>query len=300
MDKVLITGGSGLVGTALTKLLLKEGYAVRLLGRSGKADTLVPAFKWDIPQGYLDPRALEGVDHIIHLSGAGIADQRWTQARRDELHSSRVAAAELLRQEAERSGAWPKTFISASGVNYYGTVTSDHVFGEDEPSSKDFLGQLCQAWEDAADAWAPRCRVVKLRMAVVLAKEGGALPKLSVPARWGLAAALGTGRQWMPWVQIDDLVQAYLHAVRNPGMSGAYNVAAPEDVRNGDFTRELANALHRPCFLPNVPAFALRALLNGPAEMILAGSRVSRAKLLASGFSFKHPRLMPALEQLLG
>ncbi|MBP8823914.1 MAG: TIGR01777 family oxidoreductase [Flavobacteriales bacterium] len=300
MATTLITGGSGLVGMRLTHLLLEAGHRVRLLGRSGRADAAVPLFLWNIERGTVDARALEGVDHIIHLSGAGIADKRWTPARKDVLLASRVASAELLLREAQRSGAWPKTFISASGVNYYGTATSDRIFKEEDPAANDFLGKLCRAWEQAADQWMPHCRVVKMRTAVALATAGGALPKLVAPARWGLAAPLGTGKQWMPWVHIEDLARAYLHVIRDAGMSGAYNVAAPEDVRNGDFTRELANALHRPYFLPNIPAFALRTLLDGPAGMVLEGSRVSNAKLLESGFAFTYPRLKPALEQLLG
>lgn len=299
MEKVLITGGSGLVGSHLTALLLKEGFSVRHLSRSAKPGAAVPSFKWGIAKSFVDPRALEDVDHIVHLSGAGIADKRWTKERKKMLYASRVDAAELLKREVEKTGAWPKTFISASGVNYYGTVTSDHVFAEEEASSNDFLGQLCQAWEDAADAWSPHCRVVKLRTSVVLASEGGALPKMAAPARWGLASPLGSGKQWMPWVHIEDLVRAYLHVIRHTDMHGAHNIAAPEDVRNLDFMREVAHALHRPFFLPNVPAFALRAVLGGPGEVILYGSRVSNVKLRASGFEFRHPGLSPVLNALL-
>jgi uncharacterized protein (TIGR01777 family) len=299
MDTILITGGSGLIGGHLTRLLLKEGFSVRHLSRSVMAEATTPTFQWDIATGIVDPRALEGVDHIVHLSGAGIADKRWTKKRKKVLYKSRVDAAELLKRELEKTGAWPKSFISASGVNYYGTVTSDQVFTEEESSSNDFLGQLCQAWEDAADAWSPPCRVVKLRTSVVLASEGGALPKIAATARWGLASPLGSGKQWMPWVHFEDLTRAYLHAIQHTDMHGAYNIAAPEDVRNRDFMREVAHALHRPFFLPNVPAFALRAALGGPSELILDGSRVSNEKVLASGFEFRHPELRPVLNDLL-
>ncbi len=299
MATILITGGSGLVGTALTKLLLKEGFAVRHLGRSAKADASVPAFMWNIGKGFVDPRALEGVDHIIHLSGAGIADKRWTKARMLELYTSRSGAADVLRKAVEASGNWPRSFISASGVNYYGGITSDLIFTEDVPPAEDAIGRLTKAWEDAADSWAPPCRVVKLRMAVVLAREGGALPKLAAPARWGMAAPLGTGKQWMPWVHVGDLASAYVHAVRNTQMHGAYNVAAPEQVRNLEFMHEMAKALQRPFFLPPVPGFFLHAALGAPAGLILNGSRVSNEKLVQSGFRFKHPQLGEALNGLL-
>ncbi len=299
MSTVVITGGSGFIGGHLTKLLLKEGFAVRHLSRSAHPDAVVPTFKWNIAKGFVDPRALENADHIVHLSGAGIADKRWTKERRQVLYASRVDAADLLKREVEKSGTWPKTFISASGVNYYGTVTSDHVFTEEESSSNDFLGQLCQAWEDAADAWSPPCRVVKLRTSVVLASEGGALPKMAAPARWGLASPFGSGKQWMPWVHIEDLARAYLQAIQHTDMQGAYNIAASEDVRNHDFMREVAHALHRPYLLPNIPAFALRAVLGGPSELVLEGSRVSNVKLVGCGFEFRHPELTAALGDLL-
>lgn len=299
MSTVVISGGSGLIGGHLTKLLLQEGFSVRHLSRSAHPTAAVPTFNWGIAKGVVDPRALANVDHIVHLSGAGIADKRWTAQRMQALHASRVDTADLLKRAVEKTGAWPKTFISASGVNYYGTITSDHIFTEEEPSASDFLGQLCQAWEDAADAWAPQCRVVQLRTSVVLAREGGALPKMAAPARWGLASPLGSGRQWMPWVHIEDLARAYLHAIQHANVQGAYNIAAPEDVHNRDFMREVAHALHRPFFLPNVPAFALRAVLGGPSEMVLEGSRVSNARVVTSGFEFRHPKLRTSLKELL-
>lgn len=300
MKKVLITGGSGLVGTALTKLLLLEGFEVRHLGREVRPNASVPVFRWDVARGILDERALDGVDHIIHLSGANLAGKRWTAARRHELRASRVEAAELLRQSAERTNAWPSAFISASGVNYYGTATSDHVFTEDDPAATDFLGELCRDWESAADKWGTHCRVVKMRTAVALSKEGGALCKMAAPARWGLAAPLGSGSQWMPWVHIEDLARAYLHAIRDTGLHGAYNIAAREQVRNLEFMHEVAKALHRPFFLPPVPEVLLRILLDGPGNLIMNGSRVSNERLEASGFMFKHPRLAEALGNLLG
>lgn len=300
MEKVLITGGSGLIGTALTQLLLREGFAVRHLRRSAKPDAPVPTFEWDVVKGFIDPRAVENVDHIIHLSGANLAAKRWTAARRAELHASRAGAADLLFQTATAHGTWPRTFISASGVNYYGTYTSDHIFTEDDPAADDFIGQLCQAWKAAAGQWATHCRVAVLRTPVVLARTGGALEKMAAPARLGLAAPLGSGKQWMPWVHIDDLARAYLYVIRNEAMHGAYNVAAREQVRNLEFMHAVAKALHRPFFLPPVPGLLLRSLMDGPANLVLHGSRVSSERLEGSGFVFKHPRLAEALETLLG
>lgn len=299
MSIILITGGSGLIGSHLTKLLLAEGFAVRRLSRFAQPDAAAPTFEWDIAKGKVDPRALENVDHIIHLSGAGIADKRWTKERMQVLSSSRVDSAALLHREMERTGAWPKSFISASGINYYGTVTSEHINTETDPPADDAVGKLTQAWEAAADAWAEQCRVAKLRTSVVLAGEGGALQKLAAPARHGLSAPLGSGKQWMPWVHIHDLVHAYLHTVQHAEMQGAFNVAAPEDVRNRDLMRELAHVFHKPFFVPNVPAFAIRAVVGGSADLVLKGSRASSAKLIATGFGFRHPLLGEALRDLL-
>lgn len=299
MSIVLITGGSGLVGHHLTKLLISESFEVRHLSRSAQSNAPVPTFEWNIAKGFIDPRALENVGHIIHLSGAGIAEERWTEERMWVLYSSRVDAAALLHREMRKTGSWPKSFISASGINYYGTLTSDRIFTEGDPPANDTLGKLCQAWEAAANEWAAKCRVVVLRTSVVLAREGGALSKLSGPARWGLASPLGHGRQWMSWVHIDDLAHAYLHAIRNAEMHGAYNIAAPEDVRNREMMREVAHVLHRPFLFPAVPRFVLRTMLGELSSMVLEGSRVSNAKLVASGFEFRHPELRQALKGLL-
>lgn len=299
MSNVVITGGSGLIGGHLTKLLLKEGFAVRHLSRSAHPDAAVPVFKWNIAKGFVDPRALENVDHIVHLSGAGIAGARWTKERMQVLYSSRVDAAALLHREMEKAGAWPKSFISASGINYYGTLTSDRIFTEEDPPANDTLGKLCQAWEAAANDWAAQCRVVVLRTPMVLAREGGALPIMARTARLGLAAPFGTGKQWITWVHVHDLARAYLHAVLNTDMHGAYNVAAPEQVTGRQFTKALAKALKRPAFLPPVPAFLLRTAMGEMSSVILEGSRASNEKLLGSGFGFEWPKLGKAFTGLL-
>lgn len=299
MSIVLITGGSGLIGKRLTLKLQQAGHTVRWLGRSG-SDPATGRFNWDIHQGTVDARALVGVDHIVHLSGAGIADKRWTDTRMKELYASRGGAARLLLGAVRAEGAKPLSFISASGVGYYGAITSDHVFTEEDPPAQDTIGALTQDWELAADTWSDQCRVVKLRTPVVLAREGGALPKLSAPAKWGLSAPLGRGSQWMPWVHVDDLVNAYATAIERSDMSGAYNVVAPEQPDNRAFMRAVAHALHKPFFLPAVPAFALRISLGELSSVLLEGSRASQERLLRTGFVFRYPELGIALRDTLG
>lgn len=300
MSLVLITGGSGLIGTALTRSLLAHGHAVRHLSRkAGRRDDGVNAFAWDPSRGTIDAAAFDGVEYIVHLSGAPVAERRWTRARLKVLDDSRVGAALLIRKASRDHGVALKGFISASGINYYGAVTSEHVFDEEDPPGTDVIGQLTRRWEDAAFGFADLCRVVVLRTPLVLAREGGALPKLARIARWGLAAPLGSGRQWMPWVHINDLVRLYLIAIANETMKGAYNVATSSPVTNREFMRALAHATHRWMLPFPVPGFLLRLALGGVAGLLLEGSRASNAKLLATGFCFQHVDLQREMRILL-
>lgn len=297
---VLITGGSGLIGRALTASLQRDGHEVRWLSRTAGVRGGVQAFAWDVERGHVDPEALRGVDHIIHLAGAGIADRRWTAARKRELERSRVESARVLLRAVHGQGAAPGSFISAAGINYYGTGITAHVHTEEDPAGEGYIAHLSRLWEEAADAWAATCRVVKLRTPLVLAHEGGGLPKLALPARSGLGAPLGSGRQWMPWVHLDDLVRAYRHAIANKDMRGAYNVCAADQRTNRDFSRAVARALHRPFFLPAVPGLLLRLALGELSSILLGGSRASNAKLMATGFTFHHDALDAALKDCLG
>ena len=299
MATILITGGSGLIGTHLTSTLRTAGHTVRHLSRTPGGRSDVPVFTWDVEQGVLDPAALAGVDHIVHLAGAPIDHGRWTPRRVQELIDSRAESARLLLRVAREQGTRPTSFVSAAGINYYGAVTSDHIFTEDDPPGNDTIGRISRAWEDAVDEWCDHCRVVKLRTPPVQAADGGALPRLAGLARWGLAAPLGTGRQIWPWVHIDDLVAAYVRAITDPVLQGAYNVCAPEQPDNRTSMRTLARVLHRPFLLPPVPGILLRLLLGGVADALLHGSRISGSRLKATGFTFQYPELEPALRDLL-
>ena len=300
MATFLITGGSGLIGTALTSALLRDGHSVRHIGRGKNGSGNVRRFTWDIHRGTMDTAALEGVDHIIHLAGAGIADKRWTPARVKELIDSRAESARLLLRMAQREGARPTSFISAAGINYYGAVTTGHTCTEQDPPGTDTIARISVAWEAAVDEWSALCRVVKLRTPIVLSPTGGALAKLALPIRWGLGAPLGTGRQWMPWVHLNDLVNAYRHAFAMPGLNGAYNVCAAEQVDNRTFTRTLATVLGRPLFLPAVPAFALRLALGDMSSILLEGSAASSQRLRGTGFIYRYECLEDALKELAG
>lgn len=280
MATILITGGSGLIGRRLSHALQAQGHEVRWLSRRAGENSGIRSFAWNVAAGTLDHRALEGVDRIVHLAGAGIADKRWTQARVAELIASRADSIRLLLRMTKELGQPPQCIVSASGVGYYGAVTRDMPFTEDDAPGTDTIARITVAWERAVDEWQSQCRVVKLRTPIVLAAEGGALPRLAAPARWGLAAALGSGRQWMPWVHIDDLVSAYLRALDDPAFSGAYNVVAG-NATNRDFMQVVARSLQRPFFLPPVPAFVLRAALGEMAGLLLEGSPVESRRLPA-------------------
>jgi uncharacterized protein (TIGR01777 family) len=297
--RVLITGGSGLIGRRLTEALRKQGHHVRHLGRKAGERDGIKTHRWDIGTGYIDPAALEGVDRIVHLAGAGIADQRWSKARVEELISSRAASALMLLDTARQHGITPGAFVSAAGINYYGAVTSERIFTEEDPPADDTIGRISRIWEEAVDAWQGTCRVVKLRTPVVLSAQGGALQKLAAPVRWGLGAPLGRGRQWMPWVHLDDLVRIYIQALQDPAMEGAYNVNAGNDVRNAEMMRIVARVLKRPFFLPPVPGFLLRLALGEMASILLEGSRAGNARLLGTGFRFTYADAESALAQLL-
>ena len=299
MATILITGGSGLIGQALTLALLRNGHRVRHLGRSIRKISSVASFKWDIRTGTIDNASVQGVDHIVHLAGAGIADARWTKARVQELIDSRASSSRLLHKAIPDHGHPPISFVGAAGINFYGAITNDRMFVETDAPAEDTIGLISRKWEEAVDEWASITRVVKLRTPIVLSSEGGALSKLAAPFRWGLGAALGSGMQWMPWVHIDDLVRAYESALFSGNMSGAYNVNASGTVTNKDFTKTLARSLGKPAFLPNVPGFLLKMALGDMADLLLAGSRASNEKLLGTGFEFQFNDLAAALDDLL-
>jgi len=299
MATVLITGGSGLIGTALTAALLAQDHEVRHLSRAHKRAGPFRTFLWDIDSGTMDGEALFEVDHIIHLAGAGIADKRWTAPRVHELIRSRTESARLLLRTARDQNVHVKSFISAAGINFYGSITTDHLFVENDAAAKDTIGTISRVWEEAVDEWSPYTRVAKLRTPVVLSPSGGALQKLVAPVRWGAAAALGSGKQWMPWIHVEDLVRIYVEAIANDRFVGAYNVNTGADVTNDEFMRTAARVLGRPFFLPNVPGFLLKAALGELSSVLLEGSRASNKKLLDTGFTFRYPTLEGALRALL-
>lgn len=296
--KVLITGGSGLVGKLLSKALIAQGHSVVWLGRTAKKNSEPKQFEWDLETDFIDPNALEGVEGIVHLAGAGIADSRWTDARKKVLIDSRVKGLELLIKHIDKSKI--KVLVSASGIGYYGAQSSPKIHTETDSSFPDFVSKICVEWERAADLFAAQhIRTVKLRIGVVLSSRGGALEKMAPPVKVGIGSPLGSGSQWMPWIHENDLVEAIAFSLTNTELEGVYNAVADEQPTNAQFMKAIAITLRKPFFFPAVPSFAMKLLFGEMAGILLEGCRVSNSKIKQAGFQFQHPDLLPALKSIL-
>ncbi|MBK6560346.1 TIGR01777 family oxidoreductase [Candidatus Amarobacter glycogenicus] len=288
--RVAITGASGLIGTALATRLKSEGHDVRPLKRGAAAD-------WDPATGWIRPGALEGIDAVVHLAGESIGKGRWSPKRKQELRSSRIDSTRLLVSEISKMAS-PPVFVAASAIGYYGN-REDEVLDETSARGEGFLADLVRDWEaesmKAEDAGA---RTVLLRFGVILAKEGGALPQMMLPFKFGAGGRLGSGRQWFSWVALEDAVSILIRSLTTD-MSGVYNVTAPEPVTNRELTKALSKVLKRPAIFP-VPPFALRIVLGESAnELLLAGQRVLPRRLLDAGYSFRQTEISTALESIV-
>lgn len=298
MMNILITGGTGLVGTALVKKLEESNHTVRILTRSESEEE--NEFYWNIAEKKIDDKAFENLDCIIHLAGANISE-RWTDDYKKELYSSRIDSAHLLREYCVEKGIHLKSFISSSGVNYYGTFTSDQILTEDsEIVENDFLAKLCVAWENAADQFESIAeRVVCLRTAVVLSKKSGAFPLLKKTVNLNIGSGVGTGKQWMNWIHIDDLVNMYVEVAENTSINGKYNAVADEIPTNAVFMKKLAKAADK-FFLPfNVPPFVMKSVFGEMSSIILEGTRVDNKKIKSEGFDFKYSTVEEAFKNLV-
>lgn len=296
--RILITGASGLIGSRLTELLVKEGYGISHLGRYAKQGS-VSSFVWNVEEGKIDAEALREVDTVINLAGAGVADLRWTTSRKQLILESRIKSCALLYEALRNTQHQVKTFITASAIGYYGCET-DEVCTEDSPPGQDFLADVVRQWEQEADKISQLgIRLVKLRIGIVLSSQGGALMEMARPVRWWVGSPLGSGNQYLTWIHIDDLCRMFLKAATDQTMSGVYNAVGPQWVTNHMMMKTMAEVLHKPFFLPPVPGFMLRFILGQMADIILSGSKVSSSKIQQTGFDFRFRELEPALANLL-
>ncbi|MGB8491373.1 MAG: TIGR01777 family oxidoreductase [Bacteroidales bacterium] len=300
METVLLTGGTGLIGRHLGRKLAETGYNVIILSTRTGESYEFPVYHWDPANGKIDREAISAADYIIHLAGAGLADKRWTVKRKKLLISSRVTGGELLLKAVNRCDCKVKAFISISGTNYYGSLTSDRIFLETDPPADDFLGEVCRLWEQNADRFeSAGIRSVKLRAGVVLASRGGALGRMIMPVKYGAGAPIGSGDQYLSWIHIDDLCGIFMKAIGDTAMRGTYNAVAPAQVTNREFMLTLANVMKRPAILPAIPARLMKLLYGEMSVVLLTGSRISSDKIRASGYKFRYPELKTALEDLL-
>lgn len=298
-QKILITGGTGLVGTRLIDMLLKNGFSVNILSRGATTVAGCECFLWDVNKQYIDERAFENVSIIIHLAGAGIADKPWTEKRKSEIISSRVKSANLLYEYVQKLHLKIDVFISSSAIGYYGSNTGNIQHDENSPNGTDFLAQVCQLWENAAyDFKNIDSRVVCVRTGIVLDKDSGALPKMAFPVKYGFGAYLGYGSQWMSWIHVDDLCEIFLASIKDSTIAGPINAVAPNPVTNKEFTRLLGQALHRwvlPLYIPNL----FFKIIFGEMAIVVTGSCYVKCKYLSDiGFVYKYRTLDTALQEI--
>jgi uncharacterized protein (TIGR01777 family) len=296
--RLVVTGATGFIGAALTGRLLQQGHALTLFTRGTPPDASTGTKKWPHwTPGTLREwdAALEGADGVINLAGEPIAKKKWTPAQRRRIEKSRIDATHALVQACAKAKQKPKVFISASAVGYYGPQ-NDELITEEFSAGSDFLGQLCSAWEaEAYKAAELGIRVVCPRIGIVLGPGGGALTKMAGPFKYFVGGTLGSGKQWMSWIHLEDVVGLINRFLDDGAIQGAVNTTAPNPVRNHEFCAALARVLHRPCWA-RVPAFALKLALGDLAEMLLTGQRVIPAAAQKFGYQFRYRDLEPALQ----
>ena len=305
MSTILITGGTGLIGTALSQMLTTKGHGVILLSRdtSKSVPRGVTIAHWDPYKGDIDPEAIRAADFIVHLAGAGVADKRWSAKRKKEIVESRTRSSELLVKALKETPNKVQAVISASGIGWYGpdpSIPNPRPFVESDPVDEDFLGETCRLWEASIMPVASmNKRLVILRIGPVLSNTGGALAEFRKPVKLGVAAILGSGRQVMSWIHEEDLCRLFVHAMEDSGISGVYNAVAPQPVDNKTLTLELARRIKGKYFVQvYVPSFFLKIIVGELSIEVLKSATVSAVKIRQSGFQFLYPSVQSALDDL--
>ena len=300
MATVLITGGNGLIGKQLSRMLLERGYDVSIVSRTRKPVNGCKVYTWNTEKLSIEDEAIDTADYIIHLAGENIGSKRWTKKRKEEIINSRTLTAQLLFEKVKERKRDIRAYISASAAGYYGMVTSGKIFHESDSPSSDFTGVTCREWEEAGKMFQNAgIRTVFIRTGVVLAKESEALSKMALQVRMGFGSATGSGKQYFSWIHIDDLCRMYISAIENETIQGAYNATAPEYITNNGFMRKLSLLLRKPFWFPNIPAFAMKILFGEMSGLLLRGSRISSEKIRSTGFEFLYPDVESALKNIL-
>ncbi|MFN4149572.1 MAG: TIGR01777 family oxidoreductase [Candidatus Sericytochromatia bacterium] len=297
--KILISGGTGLIGKELTKQLKNNGHEVVLLSRTSGTGKV----EWNPEQGKFDASFIKDFDAIVNLAGESIAGDnpiqgRWTPSRKEKILNSRIKATKLLSEAILNSDNPPKVFVSASAIGFYGD-RSDEKLTEESSNGKGFLAEVCSAWEKESQITKDKTRLVNARIGIVLSKDGGALASMLPPFKFGVGGILGNGKQYMSWISIEDAARAIIHAITNENVSGIMNVVSPNPVTNFDYTKILGNVIKRPTIFP-VPTFGIKILFGEMGEeLLLSSGRVIPQKLIDTGFKFKSEHLANALKIIL-
>lgn len=296
-QNVLLTGGSGFIGKHLTDTLLEAGYSVSILSRSERESSeAITYYEWDLNKNYIDENAVLNADYIIHLAGEGIVEKRWTAKRKKDILDSRIKPIDLIFSVLEKNNKKLNAFVSASAVGIYGAVTSHKICTENTPPANDFLGTTCQKWESAVDKIGSLgIRTVKIRTGIVLGKDEGFLKKMIPTFKSGFGAVLGSGKQYLPWIHIDDLCRIYLKSIEDEKLEGPYNGCITDNTTNSRFSKTLANLFGYSIWLPKVPPFLLKLFLGEMSQAVLTGQRVSSEKIQQSGFEFRFTDLEKTL-----
>ncbi len=297
--KILIAGGTGLIGKRLSELLIKKGYEVLLLSRTPQSNATISTYQWNLFQGTIDEEALHQVDYIINLAGANVADQRWSQRRKKILIDSRVYGAATFAKYIEEGLLQPKAYISASAIGIYGN-TGEQMVTENASKGEGFLADCTEAWESAFSKIAKvNIRTVGLRIGIVFSSSGGALEKMLLPFKFRIANWFGNGKQYYSWIHIEDVCQMFIWALENENTNGFYNAVAPEAISNKELIQEIKKIKNKKYLSFPIPAFLLRLFLGQMADIILHGSKVSPQKIIQEGFQFQFSDLNKALKNLI-
>lgn len=293
MKNILIAGGTGLVGKQLTRVLREKGHTVSILSRDPKEKD---QFAWNPKEGTIDETVLANVEVLINLSGTGIADKKWTAERKNELHASRIGTNVFLYSLVDKMPNLQQ-YICSSGINSYGFLDNEKIYTEEDAFGKDYLSQLVKVWELSADQFKSHCKVAKIRTAMVLDANGGALKKMVPIVNMGIGSAIASGKQFSPWIHSEDLARLFAHVI-DKQLEGSYNALAGS-VTNKELMRTIAKTLKKPFFFPNVPSFLIRLMYGEMSLILLYGIKASNEKISSTGFEFKFKDLPAALKDVL-
>lgn len=300
MGTILITGGSGLIGTAITRVLINKNYTVRHLGRSKKGRNDVEEFIWNPEKQEIDINALKNVDFIIHLAGTNVGKGAWSDQRKKQIIESRVQSTELLIESLKKINHNPQKVICASAIGFYGILQKNTNYTEEDGPGNDFMAEVCIEWENAIK----KLNTLQIpfqifRVGVVLSNQGGALPIMAKPVSLFAGAPMGDGNQMISWIHIHDLCNMILWSIENDEITGIYNAVSPNPVNNKKFTELLGKVLKKPVWPVHIPSFVLKTILGEQSEIVLQGVGVSSQKIEEKGFKFEYPDLKEALKNLL-